>query len=118
MNSTMLLDFDSLKTLDDSDNKLKLLKELKNDLVGCSDTKKAYFDAGLLETLIPLGAGLSKDIKDQNISFEILAIVNCFFFEVPAAKECFIIHKEHLAKIINQIFEDRLKEDATQNKEL
>jgi hypothetical protein len=60
MNLSMLMDFDSLKSMTNNEDKIKLLKELKNDLVGCSDTKNAYFEAGLLETLIPLGAGCSK----------------------------------------------------------
>ena len=90
MNAPMLLSFDSLKGMKSDSDKLKILIDLKNDLVGDSDSKMAYFDAGILETLIPL----TQEDQTNEVLFEILATINCFFFEVPRACDCFEIFKD------------------------
>jgi hypothetical protein len=87
----MLLNFDGLATMQNDHDKVLLLRDLKNDLVGDSDTKQAYFDAGILETLIPL---TESKTTTTAVLFEILATINCFFFEVPKACDCFEIHKD------------------------
>ena len=57
----MLIDFDSVQKLESTEEKLQLLCDLKNDLVGCSDSKQSYFDKGILEIMIPFLAKISSD---------------------------------------------------------
>jgi hypothetical protein len=38
------------------------------------------------------------------VQFEMLATINCFFFEVPKASECFEIHQDQLVRVLHRVF--------------
>ena len=70
-------------------------------MIGCSETKLAYFNKGLIEVIIPLIA----DSYDPALTTEILTILNCFTYDFPKAIEIFGHFKldliSALTKIIN-----------------
>ena len=51
----MMLDFEGVKLQTTSaEQKIQLLQDIKNELIGCQDLKKAYYNKGLIETLTPM----------------------------------------------------------------
>ena len=50
----MLVDFDGVESLKSADEQLRLLVNVKNDMIGCPDTKMAYHANGLIETIVPM----------------------------------------------------------------
>jgi hypothetical protein len=74
------INLENLKT-SSLDSKFQTLHSLKNELIGCKDIKKHYFNKGIIEVLLPL-LGLE---QDENLLCEIVTILNCFFFEVDNA---------------------------------
>ena len=90
----MLIEFDGIRDFDSAEQKVKMLKDIKNDLVGSSDVKQAYFDQALIETIMPL---LSKEKNQPMIVLcETLSVLNCFFFDFPKAAACFTIFKDSI----------------------
>ena len=49
-----LIDFDKITEFETFQKKIDTLKAIKNELIGSSETKQAYFDQGLIETVVPL----------------------------------------------------------------
>ena len=86
----MLVDFDSIKTLD-SVMQLRTLKDIKNDMIGTAEAKQSYFDKGLIETVMPLLP--TKDL-DRNVRFEIFTVLNSFLFDCPRAVETLRLFEE------------------------
>lgn len=50
----MLIDIDSIGKLSSASKQVEMLREIKNDMIGCYETKQAYFNNGLIEVVIPL----------------------------------------------------------------
>lgn len=84
MDSLMLTEFDGIKKLT-AREQIAALKEIKNQMIGCTETKLAYFNKGLIEVIVPLLA----DIYDAELGSEVLMILNCFTFDFPKALEIF-----------------------------
>lgn len=83
MDSAMFVGIDSLSKLP-AKEQLVALRDIRNQLIGCQDTKQAYFDKGLIEVVVPLlTAGC-----DTDVCSEILIILNCYTFDCPKALEC------------------------------
>ena len=88
---SMLVDFDGIEEMQSVDEQLSQLCNIKNDMIGCNDTKIAYHEKGLIETITPM-----LDQSDQNesrIHFEIYTILNSFLFGCPKALETFKFFK-------------------------
>ena len=90
----MLVEFDRIREFESADQKVQTLKDIKNDLIGSSDVKQAYFDQALIETIMPL---LDQE-KNQPMKVlnETLSVLNCFFFDFPKAAACFTMFKESI----------------------
>ena len=90
----MLVEFDRIREFESADQKVQTLKDIKNDLIGSSDVKQAYFDQALIETIMPL---LDQE-KNQpmRVLNETLSVLNCFFFDFPKAAACFTIFKDSI----------------------
>ena len=70
-----------------------MLRDIKNDMIGSADTKLAYFDRGLIETVVPL---LNKQETSGQIKSEILTILNSFLFDCPKAVDTLRLFKDQL----------------------
>ena len=79
----MIINFDGLKKLPIKEQS-SLLRDIKNQLIGSIETKKVYFDSGLIEVIVPMLA----DAYDADVCSEILMVLNFFTFEFPKAVEC------------------------------
>ena len=72
------------------EQKLSMLRSVKNELIGSAEMKSHYFDNGLVETLMPM---IGKE-EDSELMVEIVSILNSFFFHFPRAIDvlkCFSI---------------------------
>ena len=86
-------DFDGCKSIP-IQAKLKTLVEIKNDIIGSIDQKSAYFNNGLLETILQL---LSKnEQEDSSVLTEALTVLNSFIYDLPESKTFFTFHQETL----------------------
>ena len=81
---SMLVDFDGIEKLLSADEQLGQLSNIKNDMIGCHDTKMAYHEKGLIETIVPM---LECAELDNRVSFEVFTLLNSFLFGCPKALE-------------------------------
>lgn len=65
---------------------MQTLKEIKNDLIG--NDKKAYFDKGLIETIVPFVLPST----DPLVLYECIAILNSFTISFASAIDVFKIY--------------------------
>ena len=111
----MLVEFDNIKEFKSAEQKVQTLKDIKNDLVGSADVKQAYFDQALIETIMPL---LAKE-KNQPLPVlnETLSVLNCFFFDFPKSKACFVLFKDVIRESFSWLLQN-WQEQGQQNSEL
>lgn len=92
----------------ESEDKIESLRAIKNDLIG--NDKKAYFNKGLIETVVPL-----LNDADPYVVYESIAILNSFLIDFPEATDVFHVFETNLQTSIKAILSstdqvDRLKE--------
>ena len=90
----MLVDF---RATSDGTILLATLKAIKQDLIG--GDKKAYYDKGLIETVVELVNSAS----DSESLYEMLVILNSFLIDFPPASYVFIVYKTELKEKLQLI---------------
>lgn len=71
------------------EKKILQLKHIKNQIIAFAEVKEEYYNKGVIETLMPL---LAKE-HASSLLFEILSIINTFFFNFPQAYDTFLCYK-------------------------
>ena len=77
---SMLVDFAGVENLQTPEAQVRLLREVRDDMIGCHDTKLGYYNKGLIETLIPMLE--QKDLKPA-VTNEIFTLLNAFLISFP-----------------------------------
>ena len=80
---------------------LQSLKEIKYELIG--NDKKAYYDKGLIEEIVPLLAARNSHSESPQILYECLAILNSFLMDMPEATDVFCVHRAQIQQVMERL---------------
>jgi len=100
---TMLVDFEGVENLKSNNDSLRMLQDVRNDMIGCQDTKMAYYERGLIETIVPL---LEREHLDNRIRNEIYVLLNSFLIGCPKALEALKLFREKILTAIDKSLAD------------
>lgn len=75
-----------------------MLKDVRDDMIGCPDTKLAYFNKALVETLVPML--VNKKGLDAQVKNEIFTVLNSLLTSVEKASATFELHFGQLTTAI------------------
>ena len=68
-------------------------------MIGCQDTKLAYHERGLIETVVPM---LAREELDGRVQFEVLTLLSSFLTDCPKALEPLKLFRESLLTAIDK----------------
>ena len=89
---------------------MKVLRDIRHDMTGCQDTKLAYFNQGLIETVVPM---LEKTDLDCRVACEVFALLNSFLFGCDKAVESIRLLRHELVGAVISCLRQLTETDAS-----